>query len=63
VQAVLQQMLLTQFPDWQSMPLPDGHEPPIGILPQLMLTHVLPVVQSAAVVVQVVLQALLVPHW
>ena len=63
VQAELQQTLLTQNPDAQSVPMPDGHEPPTGILPQLMLTHVLPVVQSAAVVVQVVLQALLVPHW
>ena len=63
VQAVLQQTLLTQFPDAQSVPEPDGHEPPIGILPQLMLTQVFPVVQSAAVVVQVVLHALFVPHW
>ena len=61
VQAMLQQMLFTQFPDWQSVPTPDGHEPPIGILPQLMATQVLPVVQSAAEVVQVILQAP-VPH-
>ena len=63
VQAVLQQTLLTQNPDAQSVPAPDGHDPPIGILPQLMLTQVLPAVQSAAVVVQLVLHALLVPHW
>jgi len=63
VQAVLQQTLLTQNPDAQSVPRPDGHEPPIGILPQLMATQVLPIVQSAALVVQVVLHALLVPHW
>jgi hypothetical protein len=40
---------------------PDGHEPPIGILPQLIATQVLPVVQSAAEVVHVILQAP-VPH-
>ena len=56
VQAMLQQMLFTQFPDWQSVPTPDGHEPPIGILPQLMATQVLPDVQSD-VAVHVVLHA------
>ena len=56
VHAVLQQMLFTQFPDWQSIPTPDGHDPPIGILPQLMATQVLPVVQSV-VAVHVVLHA------
>ena len=56
VQAVLQQMLFTQCPDWQSVSNPDGHDPPIGILPQLMATQVLPVVQSV-VAVHVVLHA------
>jgi len=61
VQALLQQMLLTQKFDAQSEFTPDGHDPPIGILPQLMLTQVLPDVQSAAAVVQDILQAP-VPH-
>jgi len=61
VQALLQQMLLTQKFDAQSAFTPDGQEPPIGILPQLMFTQVLPDVQSAAAVVQDILQAL-VPH-
>ena len=51
VQALLQQTLLTQKLDAQSEFTPDGQVPPIGILPQLMVTQVLPVVQSAAVVV------------
>ena len=59
--AVLQQTLLTQNPDAQSAPMPDGQGPPTGILPQLMATQVLPDTQSAAEVVQVVLQAP-VPH-
>jgi hypothetical protein len=46
VQAVLQQMPSTQKPDAQSVPTPDGHGPPIGILPQLMAVHVLPDVHS-----------------
>jgi hypothetical protein len=57
VQAVLQQTLFTQWPDAQSESSPDEQVPPIGILPQLMLTQVLPVVQSLAVVVHDVLQA------
>jgi hypothetical protein len=61
VQALLQQMLFTQKPDAQSEFTPDGQEPPIGILPQLMFTQVLPDVQSAAAVVQAILQAP-VPH-
>ena len=40
----------------------DEHVPPTGILPQLIETQVLPVVQSADVVVQVVLHAV-VAHW
>ena len=59
--ALLQQMLFTQNPDAQSPPMPDGQLPPIGILPQLLATHVLPDVQSAVVLVQVCLQAP-VPH-
>jgi hypothetical protein len=62
VQALLQQMLFTQWPDAQVLSVPVGHEPPIGIRPQLMLTQVFPDEQSAAVLVQVVLHAL-VPHW
>ena len=62
VQALLQQMLLTQKFDAQSEFIPDAQTPPIGIFPQLMLTHVLPEVQSAAVVVHAILQAA-VPHW
>jgi hypothetical protein len=62
VQALLQQMLFTQKPEAQSEFTPDGHEPPIGILPQLMLTQLLPVVQSAAEVVHDILHAP-VPHW
>jgi hypothetical protein len=62
VQALLQQTLLTQKPDAQSEFRPDEHVPPIGIFPQLMFVQVLPVVQSAAEVVHVVLQAP-VPHW
>jgi hypothetical protein len=62
VQALLQQTLLTQNPDAQSVFNPDEHVPPIGIFPQLIVTHVFPVVQSAAVVVHVVLHAA-VPHW
>lgn len=61
VQAVLQQMLLTQNPVAQSDPIPDGQAPPGGILPQLMLVQVLPETQSAADVVQVVLH-IPVPH-
>ena len=57
VQAVLQQTLFTQCPEAQSVSRPDEHVPPTGILPQLMATHVLPVVQSAVVVAHVVLQA------
>ena len=60
VHAALQQTLLTQNPDWQSPFTPDGQEPPTGILPQLMLTQVLPLVQSVPVA-QVVLHAP-VPH-
>jgi hypothetical protein len=62
VHALLQQTLLTQNPDAQSELSPEEHVPPIGIFPQLMATQVLPVVQSAAVVEQVVLHAP-VPHW
>jgi hypothetical protein len=61
VHALLQQTLLTQNPDAQSVFRPDEHVPPIGIFPQLMVTQVFPVVQSAAVVVHVVLHAA-VPH-
>jgi hypothetical protein len=57
VHAVLQQTLLTQCPDAQSVSRPEEQVPPTGILPQLMAVQVLPVVQSAAVVVHVVLQA------
>ena len=62
--ALLQQMLFTQLPEAQSEFTPDGHDPPIGILPQLMFTQVLPDVQSAAdvAVVHAILQAP-VPHW
>jgi len=56
VQAMLQQMLFTQNPDWQSPFVPDGHDPPIGILPQLIATQVLPDVQSD-VAVHIVLHA------
>jgi hypothetical protein len=62
VHALLQQTLLTQNPDAQSEFSPDEHVPPTGIFPQLMVTQVLPVVQSAAEVVHDVLQAP-VPHW
>ena len=62
VQALLQQTLFTQKFDAQSEFMPDGQAPPIGILPQLMATQVLPEMQSAAVVVHVVLHAA-VPHW
>jgi len=62
VQAVLQQILFTQWPCAQSVSSPDGQLPPFGILPQLELTQVLPIVQSAAVVVQVILHAVA-PHW
>ena len=58
---LLQQTPSTQNPDAQSEPTPDGQSPPIGILPQLMFTHELPVTQSAAAVVHDVLQAP-VPH-
>jgi hypothetical protein len=61
VQALLQQTLLTQKFDAQSEPIPDGQDPPIGILPQLMLTQLFPDTQSAAEVVQDILQAP-VPH-
>jgi hypothetical protein len=56
-QALLQQMLLTQNPVAQSPPIPDGHGPPGGILPQLMFTQVLPDTQSAAELVHVILHA------
>jgi len=46
VHAVLQHTPCTQKPDAQSVPTPDGHRPPMGILPQLMATHVLPVTHS-----------------
>jgi hypothetical protein len=49
VQAELQHTPCTQNPDAQSDPTPDGHRPPIGILPQLMATHVLPVTHSLVV--------------
>jgi hypothetical protein len=62
VHALLQQTLLTQWPDAQSASSPDEQVPPTGILPQLMAVQVLPVVQSAAVVVHVVLHAV-VAHW
>lgn len=62
VHALLQQTLLTQKPDAQSEFSPDEHVPPIGILPQLMVTQVFPDVQSAAVVLHVVLHAV-VAHW
>jgi hypothetical protein len=57
VQAMLQQTLLTQNPEAQSPFNPDEQVPPIGILPQLMAVQVLPVVQSVALVVHVVLHA------
>ena len=53
VQAELQQTLLTQNPESQSEFIPLGQAPPIGILPQLLLTHVLPLVHWV-VAVQVV---------
>lgn len=56
VQALLQQTLLTQNPESQSEFNPPGQAPPIGTLPQLLLTHVLPVVHWV-VAVQVVRQA------
>jgi hypothetical protein len=56
VQALLQQTLLTQNPDSQSELVPLGQAPPTGILPQLLLTHVLPVVHWV-VAVQVVRHA------
>jgi hypothetical protein len=62
VQALLQQMLFTQWPEAQVLSCPVGHEPPIGIRPQLMLTQVLPDEQSAAVLVHDILHAP-VPHW
>jgi len=62
VQAALQQTLFTQWPEAQSVSSPDEQVPPTGILPQLMATQVLPVVQSLAVVVHEVLQAV-VAHW
>jgi hypothetical protein len=49
VQALLQQTLLTQKLDAQSEFIPDGHMPPIGILPQLMFVQVLPLVHSVDV--------------
>jgi hypothetical protein len=61
VHALLQQTLLTQKPDAQSELSPDEHVPPTGIFPQLMVTQVFPVVQSAALVVHAVLHAD-VPH-
>jgi hypothetical protein len=57
VQALLQQMLFTQCPDAQSASSPDAQVPPIGILPQLMLTHMFPEVQSAVLLAQDVLHA------
>lgn len=42
VHARLQHTPCTQKPEAQSDPIPDGHAPPIGILPQLMFTHVFP---------------------
>jgi hypothetical protein len=62
VQALLQQTLFTQCPDAQSASRPDAQVPPIGILPQLELTQLLPAVQSLAVEVHDVLHAP-VPHW
>lgn len=50
VQAELQQTPCTQKPEAQSAPTPDGHRPPMGILPQLMATHVLPVTHSLVIV-------------
>ena len=50
VHAVLQHTPCTQKPDAQSAPTPDGHRPPMGILPQLMATHVLPVTHSLVIV-------------
>ena len=61
-QTLLQQMLSTQCPEAQVLSCPVGHEPPIGIRPQLMLTQVLPDEQSAAVLLHDILQAP-VPHW
>lgn len=49
VQAELQHTPCTQKPDAQSDPTPEGHRPPMGILPQLMATHVLPVTHSLVV--------------
>ena len=49
VHAVLQHTPCTQKPDAQSELTPDGHRPPMGILPQLMATHVLPVTHSLLV--------------
>jgi len=57
VHALLQQTLLTQKLDAQSEFSPDEHVPPTGIFPQLIVTQVFPFVQSAAVVVHVVLHA------
>jgi hypothetical protein len=48
-QALLQQTLATQYPDAQSEFMPDGHAPPIGILPQLIIVQVLPAVHSVEV--------------
>jgi hypothetical protein len=56
VQALLQQTLLTQNPESQSELTPLGQAPPMGILPQLLLTHVLPLVHWD-VAVQVVRHA------
>ena len=50
VHAELQHTPCTQKPDAQSDPTPDGHRPPMGILPQLMATHVLPVTHSLVIV-------------
>lgn len=49
VHAELQHTPPTQKPDAQSDPTPDGHRPPMGILPQLMATHVLPVTHSLVI--------------
>jgi hypothetical protein len=46
VQVVSQQTLLTQLPEAQSAPIPDGQAPPIGILPQLIIVQTLPLVHS-----------------
>jgi hypothetical protein len=54
---LLQQTLSMQKPDAQSEFSPDEHAPPTGIFPQLIVTHVFPDVQSAAVVVHEVLHA------